>query len=269
MDPMKPWPIIIGGCHRSGTSLIRRVLNSHSRIHCGPEVKFFRDFYGDYFEDPLRHLRFATSAQAILPEADLLEILGRAFVAVHERAAERAGKPRWADKNPENVLYLDQWQRLLRDRWVFVHMVRNPLDTIASIAEVRFPLSVPADLDGRIDLYLRYTRAGLDFAAAHPDRCLRIVYERLAAEPRAGLEALMRWLGEAFEERQMAFNHATHESGLEDPKVGETSAIHGDSVDRWRSKLSLEEARRIWNRARAVWSEVDSEGAYFSGRVVE
>ncbi|MBI3997802.1 MAG: sulfotransferase [Armatimonadetes bacterium] len=51
----KSWPIIIGGCPRSGTSLVRRILNAHSRIYSGPEVKFFRDFSGDYPNDPLRH----------------------------------------------------------------------------------------------------------------------------------------------------------------------------------------------------------------------
>jgi hypothetical protein len=81
------WPIIIGGCHRSGTSLIRRVLNAHSRINCGPEVKFFRDFYGDYSNDPLRHLRFTSSARAILPEDELLELLGGTFVDSSGKAA--------------------------------------------------------------------------------------------------------------------------------------------------------------------------------------
>src|ERR671937_1164267 len=97
-------PIIIGGCHRSGTSLVRRILNAHSRIHCGTEVKFFRDFYGDYFYDPLKHARFFSTARAILSENDLLEIFGNAFIALHERAAAEANKPRWADKNHENVL---------------------------------------------------------------------------------------------------------------------------------------------------------------------
>src|SRR5688572_13485442 len=104
----KNCPIIIGGCYRSGTSLFRRILDTHSRIHCGPEVKFFKDFYDDY-TIPLKHARFMQTARSILPEADLMDILGRAFIELHEAAAKRAGKPRWADKNPENVLYLSEW----------------------------------------------------------------------------------------------------------------------------------------------------------------
>ena len=146
-------PIIIGGCHRSGTSLLRRILNAHSQIYCGPEVKFFRDFYGDYASDPLRHLRFASTARSMLVEQDLLEVLGHAFISLHERAAANAGKRRWADKNPENVLYLSEWDYLLGSHWVLIHMVRNPLDTMASLKENEFRLSVPADLGGRVELY--------------------------------------------------------------------------------------------------------------------
>jgi Sulfotransferase family len=152
-DPARgAWPIVVGGCFRSGTSLLRRVLDAHSRIHCGPEVKFFRDFYGDYISDPLRHLRFFTSAHALVSESELLDVTGATFIALHERAALAAGKMRWADKNPENVLYLEQWQRLLGDAWLVVHMVRNPLDTLASMQEARFPLTLPPDIQGKVDV---------------------------------------------------------------------------------------------------------------------
>jgi hypothetical protein len=252
-------PIIVGGCHRSGTSLVRRILDAHSRIHCGPEVKFFRDFFNDYFDDPLRHLRFATSARALLPEADLLDVLGRAFVTLHERAAARAGKPRWADKNPENVLYLNEWNRLLGDRWVFIHVVRNPLDTLASMEERRFPLSLPPTLDGRADFYRRYTEAGLRFADAHPSRCIRVRYEHLTQTPETALGGLMTWLSEAVEPAQFAFNSVAHQTGLEDPKIAHTSGIHTESVGRWRNTFTPDQADAIWSRTGDLWRMIDPE----------
>ncbi len=106
------------------------------------------------------------SARPMLPESDLLEVLGRAFVALHERAAAYAGKSRWAGKNPENALRLARWQRLFGDNWLFVHAVRNPLDTLASIKEVKFAGAIPAELSARIAFYQRYTQAGLDFGEA-------------------------------------------------------------------------------------------------------
>lgn len=250
-------PIVVGGCYRSGTSLVRRILDAHPRIHCGPEVKFFRDLRGDWVEDPIGHVRFMASARSLASDDDLLEVLGAAFVELHERAARTAGKPRWADKSPENVVFLDDWRRLLGDRWLFVHVVRNPLDTLGSIAEQRFPVSIPAGLDARIDLYLAYLRAGLDFAAANPDRYVRVVYEQLAGAPEATVRALMAGLGESFDPGQLAFNAQPHEVGLEDPKIADTDAVHRASVGRWRELLTAAEAELIAARTAADWALVE------------
>jgi Sulfotransferase family len=252
-------PIVVGGCLRTGTSLVRRILDSHSRIHCGPEVKFFRDFFGNYFDDPLKHLRFFQSARSLLDEGELLNVAGAAFVEMHERAAHAAGKPRWADKNPENVLYLDAWQRLLGDDWLFVHVVRNPLDTLASIADVGFPLSVPKGLPERIDLYLAYTAAGLRFAEQHPGRSQLVVYEQLVSDPEHVARELMRRLGEELEPAQLAFNDQPHEPGLEDPKVAGTRSVHRASVNRWREALDTDEAVRIWASTAQLWRGIDPE----------
>ena len=119
--PLSDWPIVVGGCHRSGTSLVRRLLNSHSRIHCGPEVKLFADLYDTGARDPWR-LHFVSTAGSLLSSDELLALLGPVLIELHERAAAAAGKVRWADKVPENVVYLPQWHRLLGDRWLFVHV---------------------------------------------------------------------------------------------------------------------------------------------------
>lgn len=263
-DGGDPRPIVVGGCYRSGTSLVRRLLDSHPRIHCGPEVKLFRDFYGDYLdaEDPAAHLRFLATARSILPEDEVLEVLGAALVEMHERAARAAGKARWADKVPENVVFLEQWQRILGEEWVFLHVVRNPLDTLASIAEQGFPKSIPAGLDERIDLYVRYAEAGIRFGAEHPDRYVRLLYEDLVEEPEAAVRGLMEGLGERFHPQQLAINSTPHQAGLEDPKAAAASAINRDSVGSWRRLLGEEEAATIAERTAAVWSRLDPDGRH-------
>lgn len=251
------WPIIVGGCHRSGTSLLRRVLNAHPRIFCGPEIKFFRDFQGQYLGDPIRHARFFRSAQAISPREELLEVFGQAYISLLERAAARAGKLRWADKNPENVLNLREWELLLKGRWLFVQAVRHPLDTLASIKETRFPFVIPAELEARIDFYRQYTKAGLEFGEQNPDRYVLVRYEELARSPQQTLERLMAWAGESFEPVQLCFNSVPQQTGLEDPKVGRTTQIHTDSIGRWRNQLSREDATLIWERTQELWSRIE------------
>jgi hypothetical protein len=259
-------PIIVGGCHRSGTSLVRRVLNAHSAIHCGPEVKFFRDFYGHYADDPWAGMRFFATARTLVDTTDLLAIAGAAFAAMHACAAEHAGKRRWADKSPENVLHLDDWSRILNDHWIFLHVVRHPLDTLASIKEIGFRRTIPTDLEGRIAWYRRFTEAGLRFAATRPDRYRRVVYEMLATRPDDGIRALMRDLDESPEPAQLTFNQIPQQPGLEDPKVSRTSRVHSDSVGRWRTLLTEDEAGAIWEGTRDLWQQIDpSSGTDHSG----
>lgn len=257
MGTRDTFPIIIGGCYRSGTSLLRRILNAHSRIYCGPEVKFFRDFYGDYLTDPLKHLRYTSSARSILDEDELFDLLGQTFITLHERATMRAGKHRWADKNPENVLYLRQWGRLLGDEWLFVHVARNPLDTLASMIETPFPLTLPRELEARAALFVRFNQAALNFADIHSERYHLILYEKLVNKPANTLRMLMGWLGETFECQQLTFNKAPQQIGLEDPKVSRTSSVRAESVGRWRTMLTEQESELIWRATRATWLAIN------------
>lgn len=255
-------PVIVGGCHRSGTSLVRRILNVHSRIYCGPETNFFRDFYSDYIRDPIRHARFMQAARALVSESELLEIFGSAFVSLHLRAAATAGKERWADKDPSNVLYLREWQSLLGDDWVFVHVIRNPLDTLASIKERGFQYTIGETVDDRIAYYLKYMQHGADFGGQFPDRYYRVFYERLVDSPQSVVSQLMTWLGEEFQPMQLEFNQQPHQEGLEDPKIHATTSIHGESVGRWRSILEPDEAARIAAQCNGVWREMELEGSH-------
>ena len=239
-------PIIVGGFYRSGTSLLRRMLDAHSSIHCGPEVKFFRDFYGDYTNDDLAHIRFFATVRALdLPEPVLLETFGRALIETYEQACRHHGKRRWADKNPENLIYLDQWSTLLTDRFAFIHVVREPLDALASLRDTPFPKTVPPDLPSRIQLYRVWVGHGVAFARAHPDRSHRVRYEDLVADPTGALQTLTEFLGEPFEENMLTNALDGARPGIEDPKVSRTAAVHADSVGRGAEVMSTADAARV------------------------
>jgi hypothetical protein len=253
MSDHREWPIVVGGCHRSGTSLLRRMLDAHPSIHCGPEVTFFRDFFGEFRDDPLRHLRFATTMRDLVPEEEALEVLGRAMVELHQRAARRSGKSRWADKSPDNVLHAAQWDALLGGRMLFVQIVRDPLDTIGSMRG-RFPLTLPTDLDSLVDHWLTYTKAGLDFVAAHSERSTVVVYESLCTSPEPTLRKLMAFLDADLHPAQLPFNRQPHQPGLEDPNVAESEAPHTCSIGRWSSTFSPAEENAVRARTVQLWT---------------
>jgi hypothetical protein len=254
-------PIVIGGFYRSGTTLVRRLFDSHSRISCGPEVKFFRDFYGEFAGDDLAFARFFRTVRALgLTDAECLGVFGPAFVRCHELAAEKLNKRRWADKAPENILYLQQWRALLPRGFMFVHVVRSPYDALASLTEIGFPRTVPASLEGKIALYLQYANLGLKFCNEYPDTSITISYEGLVRRPKLVLTAVLKRLEETFEcEMLNMFHLPARRPGLEDPKVTQRSDIHAESIGRWREVLTPADHRRIGDAVRELPLNADGE----------
>lgn len=111
------WSIVIGGSHRSGTTLLRRLLNGHPRIFCPPEIKFHKDLLGQFPNDPLANGRLGNSIRALgIPAETWLDEFGRALCRCYDIAVHNAGKKRWADKNPENAVNAAHWDRLLAGR---------------------------------------------------------------------------------------------------------------------------------------------------------
>lgn len=244
---MDKLPVIIGGFYRTGSSLLRRLIDSHSSFHCGPEVKFFEDFYGNYLKDDLRHVRlFSTLATLGLSESEMLTIFGDAFVRSHELAAKKANKQRWADKNPHNVIYLEQWSNLLPSGFIFIHTTRNPFDILSSLKETRFPRSLPPDFADKVKLLKKFMLSGLEYTNNNPNKSITVIYEELVTKPAHVMTTIFDKLGENFEPEIFdKFILKERVNGIEDPKVKHSAFVHQNSVERWRHDLTEAECAII------------------------
>jgi hypothetical protein len=65
----------------------------------------------------------------------------------------------------------------------------------------------------------------------------------------------------------LATHNLPHAIGQEDPKVGETTAVHGRSVGSWRNVLSAGDAESVRRVCLPAWRRVDPSGR-FDGVVV-
>ena len=169
----------------------------------------------------------------------LLEVFGKAFIECHVIAARRSGKARWADKNPENVLYLDEWYTLLEGNLFFINVVRNPLDAMASLVEAGFKKTIPKKFNQKAALYNVYLDKSFSFISKHPEISYTLRYEDLVTNPQETLSALLSYLGETYDEAMLKDFFSHHrKSGIEDPKIAKTRSIHSHSIDRWKKDLS-------------------------------
>ena len=119
-------PIFVVGCHRSGTSMLRRSLDSHPRISVGPEDPTL--FWLSRTDTDLTRERRAGYGYT---EEEWLGMIHDLVEKVHTRYSANQGKTRWASKHPENARIINYLNRIFPTCQV-IHIVRNPRDVLAS-----------------------------------------------------------------------------------------------------------------------------------------
>jgi hypothetical protein len=136
-------PLLILGVRRSGTTLLRVMLDRHSQLAVPDESYFvpqladrhLRRVDADEFVDDLRRLN--TVAEWNVPLDEVRSQLhdrmsaGEAIGTVYAVYAHERGKPRWGDKTPMYMQNLRLLERLFPDAR-FVHLIRDGRDAALS-----------------------------------------------------------------------------------------------------------------------------------------
>lgn len=244
-------PIVIGGCGRSGTTLLRVILDSHPNICCGPESNLF--LIGKTHRLSLEEIafKFDLSAARIIDlqqsSSSLAEFIDRFFAAY---AAER-GKARWAEKTPKNVTALD-FIIAHFPQSKFLHVIRDGRDVACSlrthprhqVVNGRLvALNTRNPWEQGVLRWVTDVRAGLVHRS--DPRYREIRYEDLVAEPEPALRALFEFLGESWDEGVLNF-HAERGSSRDVRKFPQNPEairpLYSDAVGKWRTEMTQAEA---------------------------
>jgi protein-tyrosine sulfotransferase len=223
-------PGFLLGAYRSGTTLLRYVLDSHSKIAIPPETNFLYPL-----ADLWRSEWVKNGVQgAGIDENALLDRLRGLAAGVFDDYAAAKGKSRWIDKTPAYIDILDFLDALFGKWCRYIMLYRHGLDVASSLANAyeKQVLGGPAKeyADAHSDpprlTFARYWAEQCEkmmaFEAAHPGQCFRIYYEQYAKEPERYLPPLFDFLGEPWEPEVLNFNKKQHDFGLQDSKILET-----------------------------------------------
>ena len=207
--PASSVPFYVIGVGRSGTTLLRLMLDGHSRLAVPGEAPWVTSVglaagarpMKELLEEIITHSRFhewgldessaRTAAARRSPKTwpALVDALFSAF-------AEKQSKNRWGDKTPTHIDHLPVLARWFPSAQ-FVHIVRDGRAVAASLAEQawgpRNPMSASFYWRGAVQRARRYG------ARLGPTRYLEVRLEDLIDDTQAGLERICEFLEEPFE----------------------------------------------------------------------
>jgi tetratricopeptide (TPR) repeat protein len=198
-------PIFIVGLPRSGTSLVERILSSHSAVASAGEL--------DCFALSLTDAAHRRCAGAQIPRRELVAIsatldfpaLGREYL---ERArAAIGGTGRFIDKMPLNYLYCGLIRRAL-PRARIIHVYRRPMAAGYAMYKTLFKSGYPFSYDlGEIARYYAAYRRLMDhWRRTMPGVVYEASYEALVADQLGETRKLLEYCGLEWEDACVAFH---------------------------------------------------------------
>lgn len=225
-----PSPIFVVGQPRTGTTLIERIVTSHSQVHSAGELRQFGTCIrrlSDYREPTRYSPRLAGLAAGI----DCGK-LGRAYLLTTEKM--RGALPRFVDKLPPNYLYIPLILKAL-PRARVVHLTRNPMDACFASFKQLFADAYPHSYD-QAEMarhHARYFHLMALWRERFGDRFLDVSYEDTARDLEPNARALIDFLGLPWEDACLEF-HKQDAAVTTASAVQVRQPVHTGSIGRWR-----------------------------------
>jgi tetratricopeptide (TPR) repeat protein len=225
-------PIFIIGLPRSGTTLVERILGSHSTLFSAGELDCFALSLVDAVRGHTGRQRMLR--RELIAESAKLDFasLGRDYMRRANTATGRSG--RFIDKMPLNYLYCGLIRRALPEAKL-VHLTRHPMAVCYAMYKTLFkdgyPFSYDLDEIGRY--YLGYRRLMAHWQAIMPGVVYELNYESLIADQPGETRKLLRFCGLEWEDACGQFHQNTA------PSTTASAAqvrrpIYNSSIAQWK-----------------------------------
>ena len=235
-------PIFLVGTMRSGTTLLRLVLDSHEHLALADESGFLRAVAAaraipDFHDGPGWYRRFGVA------DEDMDARLRAFYDDLFSDWARSRGARRWGDKTPFHITHLRLVAEVFPDAQV-VGIVRHPGAVVAS--QLRRGIAFPDALR-----HWRNQNVRLLQGASRKDLRPRIAvvrYEDLVRQPEPVLRELVAFLGEPWSSDLLRHHELAEEQGA--PRLAEGGTRTGDAIEpgrnsRWEGELTAAQRREL------------------------
>jgi hypothetical protein len=191
--------IFVGGCPRSGTTLVQRVLNCHPEIYGGPEFDFVPSI-ADLFREMQNSIRRGR-IDAILDEKGLAHAFRSLLIDLFMPKLQAECAKYLSEKTPSNVLAF-AWLEECAPEAKKILVIRDPRDVVSSMLEVGQrqrrrhgrPSWFTKDTVAAVDYMNRCLEGGTALAEISAN-CLVIYYEDVVFDALAVANQMYRFIG--------------------------------------------------------------------------
>ncbi|AQT69603.1 Sulfotransferase domain protein [Anaerohalosphaera lusitana] len=248
--------IIIGGLPRSGSTLLRFMLDAASTIISGPETAFFTQ---PLFQQQATIARLAqrlADKLNICPERLTEAVITaptscQAYDSISDLMGENAGisKPCWAEKSPRNCF---SYHRLHAENpnFYFISTIRHGLDVVTSVVK-----NHPNNANQYWCPIQRYVDTMLAIYSFKSPRHLIVKYEDMVTSPQKTMNQIFAFLGLKYEDHIIqSFRQPASTRDLtkvHQPKLKQE--ISSDWINRWKALQHSERVNEFMQHSKAVY----------------
>jgi hypothetical protein len=253
-------PFFIVGSSRSGSTLLRLMLASHSRIAIPSETWYLAALVRKFPLDRFLRENEISAAISVMtnhytwPDMGLEPAEVRCRMAklsgvrlrdlveiVYRWHMEVEGKSRWGDKTPAYIELVPSLAAMFSDA-KFIHLIRDGRDVAKSFQRQGWH---GPWMDGYTREWLR--AADLDMRLGKTllnERVLRVLYEDLVLDPEATLRRICAFIDEKFEEQMLQW-HGKVDNAIpvreKHLHTGLARDMNPSDVSRWKREMTSRE----------------------------
>lgn len=253
-------PFFIIGSSRSGSTLLRLMLASHSRIAIPSETWYLIALLEEFPGDRVLRESEVDAAVALMTSHYTWPDMGLDATEFRERVAslsgvgvrdlvevvyrwhmESEGKSRWGDKTPAYIEIVPALAAMFGDA-KFIHLIRDGRDVAKSFQRQGWH---GPWMHGYAREWLRAAALDLKLTGTPlNERILRVRYEDLVLQPEAALRRICAFIDESFEDRMLLWR-----GRIEEAIPGRDRKIHSSlgrdmglsDVGRWKREMTARE----------------------------
>lgn len=241
-------PIFIVGLPRTGSTLVERILSSHSSVMSIGETN---NFAHQMIKLVNEHTCSERLNKAGLIKASTSLDFNKLGAAYIESTRPLTGNTDYfIDKLPINFLYIGLIS-LAFPKAKIIHTTRNPMDTCYSIYKRYFNEAYPFsyNLNDLGRYYLKYKQLMEHWQTILPDRIYTLSYESLVTDTEKETNLLLQYCNLPWEDECMFFHkndHATTTASAEQVR----QPVYNSSINQWRNfEIELETLSNFFKQA--------------------